>query len=68
MVVVGFYLSVRSFTRSEIVIASHPLRPPKPLTGEFLYRRYCAAVGRTLKIGAFDLHGSEERNSANGIS
>lgn len=62
------YPSMRSFTRSDMVIASHPLRPPKPLAGEILYRRYCAAVGQTLEIVAFDLHGSEERNGVNGIS
>ncbi|KAF9459716.1 acyl-CoA N-acyltransferase [Collybia nuda] len=63
------YPSTPSFTRSEMVIASHPLRPPKPLAGEILYRRYCAAVGQTLEIVAFDLYGPEGRNGVNnGIS
>ncbi|RDB27544.1 Purine-cytosine permease fcyB [Hypsizygus marmoreus] len=49
--------SLPSFTRSEMVIASHPLRPPKPRGGEVLYRRYCVAVGQTLEFVAFDLDG-----------
>ncbi|RDB23738.1 putative lysine N-acyltransferase C17G9.06c [Hypsizygus marmoreus] len=51
--------SLPSFTRSELVIASHPLRPPRPRGGEVLYRRYCAAVGQTLEFIAFDLGADE---------
>ncbi|KAI6026541.1 acyl-CoA N-acyltransferase [Pisolithus microcarpus] len=32
--------SVQSFTRTPLVIAAHPLRPPKPKHGEVLYKRY----------------------------
>ncbi|KAF5383050.1 hypothetical protein D9615_004949 [Tricholomella constricta] len=53
---------IPSFTRSEMVIASHPFRPPKPRAGEVLYRRYCAAVGQTLEFVAFDIHGNAERD------
>ncbi|KAF9557948.1 hypothetical protein CPC08DRAFT_819580 [Agrocybe pediades] len=38
-----------SFTRSEKVIASHPLRPPKPQPGEILYRRWCTRVNQNLE-------------------
>lgn len=63
------YPSLPSFTRSDMVIASHPLRPPKPQPGEILYRRYCAAVGQTLEIVSFDLEGPEGRAGAdNGLS
>ncbi|KAG5642607.1 hypothetical protein DXG03_002505 [Asterophora parasitica] len=55
---------VPSFTRSDMVIASHPLRPPKPRSGEVVYRRYCAAVGQTLEFVAFDIHGRDGGLSA----
>ncbi|KAG9311205.1 acyl-CoA N-acyltransferase [Chiua virens] len=47
--------SVQSFTRTPLVIAAHPLRPPKPLQGEVLYRRYCPTVGQTLEFTYFDV-------------
>ncbi|KAG6849893.1 hypothetical protein H0H93_003907 [Arthromyces matolae] len=47
--------SIEAFTRSDMVIASHPLRPPKPRPGEVLYRRYCAAIGKCLEFVAFDI-------------
>lgn len=53
--------SVPSFTRSEMVIASHPLRPQKPRAGDVLYRRYCASVGQTLEFIAFDIDGPAGR-------
>ncbi|KAG5636250.1 hypothetical protein H0H81_008653 [Sphagnurus paluster] len=53
---------IPSFTRSEMVIASHPLRPPKPRAGKALYRRYCTAVGQTLEFVAFDIHGNAEQD------
>ncbi|KAG5723244.1 putative lysine N-acyltransferase C17G9.06c [Termitomyces sp. T112] len=54
--------SLPSFTRSDMVIASHPLRPPKPHAGEVLYRRYCAAVGKSLEFVAFDIDGDPKRD------
>ncbi|KAG5648385.1 hypothetical protein DXG03_004959 [Asterophora parasitica] len=59
--------NVPSFTRSDLVIASHPLRPPKPRQGEVMYRRYCAAVGQTLELVSFDLYGNSARD-AGGLS
>lgn len=52
--------SVQSFTRTPLVITAHPLRPPKPLPGEVLYRRYCPTVGETLEFTYFDV-GEEGR-------
>ncbi|KAG6844140.1 hypothetical protein H0H87_009483, partial [Tephrocybe sp. NHM501043] len=52
-----------AFTRSDMVIASHPLRPPKPRAGEVLYRRYCSAVGKSIELVAFDIIGNPERDS-----
>jgi hypothetical protein len=46
--------SVQSFTRTPLVIAAHPLRPPKPLPGEVLYRRYCPNVQQTLEFTYVD--------------
>ena len=46
--------SVQSFTRTPLVITAHPLRPPKPLPGEVLYRRYCPNVQQTLEFTYFD--------------
>ncbi|KAF8067890.1 acyl-CoA N-acyltransferase [Lyophyllum atratum] len=43
-----------------MVIAAHPLRPPKPRGGEILCRRYCATVGQTLEFVAFDIGGNAE--------
>lgn len=40
--------SVQSFTRTPLVITAHPLRPPKPLQGECLYKRFCPSVGQVL--------------------
>ncbi|KAH7910148.1 acyl-CoA N-acyltransferase [Hygrophoropsis aurantiaca] len=47
--------SVQSFTRTPLVIASHPLRPPKPKQGDVVYRRYCPTVKQTLELTYFDL-------------
>ncbi|KAL0960590.1 hypothetical protein HGRIS_005624 [Hohenbuehelia grisea] len=44
-----------SFTRNDLVIAAHPLRPPKPQPGELLYRRYCPSVGMMLEFHHFCL-------------
>lgn len=46
---------VQSFTRTPLVIAAHPLRPPKPLPGQMLYRRYCTTVGETLEFTYFNV-------------
>ncbi|KAG6333446.1 hypothetical protein ID866_5648 [Astraeus odoratus] len=46
---------IQSFTRTPLVIAAHPLRPPKPEQGEVLYKRYCPTVGQTLEFTYFDL-------------
>ena len=48
---------VASFTRTPLVIASHPLRPPKPAQGEVLYRKYFPSLGQTLELTYFDLDG-----------
>lgn len=53
---------IPSFTRTATVITAHPLRPPKPLAGEVLYRRWCAGVGQTLDFTYFDLDGTSEQN------
>ncbi|KAF9478353.1 hypothetical protein BDN70DRAFT_836226 [Pholiota conissans] len=55
---------ISSYTRSERVIAMHPLRPEKPQPGEVLYRRYCSAVGQTLDITYFDLDGVHDGSAA----
>lgn len=55
--------SVQSFTRTPLVIAAHPLRPPKPKQGQVLYKRYCPIVGQMLDFTYFDL-GSKEGVSA----
>ena len=47
--------SVQSFTRTPLVITAHPLRPPKPLPGEVLYRRYCPNVRQMLEFTYFDV-------------
>ncbi|KAI9567910.1 acyl-CoA N-acyltransferase [Boletus coccyginus] len=46
---------VQSFTRTPLVITANPLRPPKPLPGEVLYRRYCPCVQQTLEFTYFDV-------------
>lgn len=46
-----------SYTRSERVIAVHPLRPTKPAPGEVLYRRWCGALRETIDITHFDVDG-----------
>lgn len=45
---------IPSFTRSPLVITSHPLRPPKPKPGECVYRRFCPSVGQTLDFTYVD--------------
>lgn len=47
--------SVQSFTRTPLVISAHPLRPPKPLPGEVLYRRFCPKVKQMLEFTYFDV-------------
>ncbi|KAI5992714.1 hypothetical protein EDD15DRAFT_2269319 [Pisolithus albus] len=42
------FASVQSFARTPLVVAAHPLRPPKPKRGEVLYKRYCPTIGQTL--------------------
>ncbi|KAF5328745.1 hypothetical protein D9619_011584 [Psilocybe cf. subviscida] len=49
--------SVSSFTRSEKVIAMHPLRPQKPAPGTILYRRWCCTVRQNIEITYFDVDG-----------
>ncbi|KAI0372060.1 hypothetical protein BV20DRAFT_964771 [Pilatotrama ljubarskyi] len=48
----------QSFTRTPLVIAAHPLRPPKPRPGEVIYRRYIPSLGQMLEYVYFDLEGS----------
>ncbi|KAF9218910.1 hypothetical protein BS17DRAFT_790491 [Gyrodon lividus] len=52
--------SVQSFTRTPLVITAHPLRPPKPLPGEVLYRRYCPTVKQVLEFTCFDIGADDE--------
>ncbi|KAG6853013.1 hypothetical protein C0991_007496, partial [Blastosporella zonata] len=58
----SIFPTLPAFTRSDMVIASHPLRPPKPRAGEVLYRRYCSAVGKSLEFVAFDIEGNPKRD------
>ncbi|KAI0746896.1 acyl-CoA N-acyltransferase [Daedaleopsis nitida] len=46
---------VQSFTRSPLVIAGHPLRPPKPRPGDVVYRKYVPSMGRMLEFTYLDL-------------
>ncbi|KAI0635281.1 acyl-CoA N-acyltransferase [Trametes polyzona] len=48
----------QSFTRTPLVIAAHPLRPPKPRPGEVVYRRYVPTLGQTVEFTYFDLEGT----------
>ncbi|KAF9231745.1 acyl-CoA N-acyltransferase [Melanogaster broomeanus] len=52
--------SVHSFTRTPIVITAHPLRPPKPVPGEVLYRRYCPTVKQVLEFTYFDIGADDQ--------
>lgn len=54
----SFPLSL-SFTRSKLVIAQHPLRPPKPHPGTCVYKRFSLAVGKTFSLVTFDINSSE---------
>ncbi|EGO03326.1 hypothetical protein SERLA73DRAFT_83246 [Serpula lacrymans var. lacrymans S7.3] len=54
--------TVQSFTRNSLVIAAHPLRPPKPQEGEVLYRRFCPMVGQMLEFTHFNLEEKENGN------
>ncbi|KAI0777786.1 acyl-CoA N-acyltransferase [Trametes elegans] len=47
----------QSFTRTPLVIAAHPLRPPKPRPGEVIYRRWIPSLGQMLEFTYFDLEG-----------
>lgn len=62
--------NVPSFTRSEKVIAKHPLRPSKPRPGQVLYRRWCSRVGQMLELRHFDLDGINDPpgTKVNGVS
>lgn len=53
-----------SYTRSQKVIAMHPLRPPKPQQGEILYRRWCNDVKQVFEITYFDLEGVHDGSKA----
>ncbi|TFK62229.1 hypothetical protein BDN72DRAFT_398687 [Pluteus cervinus] len=57
----GFFPSLPSFTRNELVIASHPLRPPKPEPGQVVYKRWCAGVGQSLEFVHFDVEGLKDK-------
>lgn len=53
----GHFPSSPSFTRNPTVIASHPLRAPKPPRGTCMYARFCApprGPGKTLTMHVFD--------------
>ncbi|KAI0646413.1 acyl-CoA N-acyltransferase [Trametes meyenii] len=53
----GPFPYTQSFTRTSLVIAAHPLRPPKPRQGEVLYRRYIPSLGQMVEFAHFDLDG-----------
>ncbi|EJF63782.1 hypothetical protein DICSQDRAFT_25439, partial [Dichomitus squalens LYAD-421 SS1] len=57
-----------SFTRTDLVIAAHPLRPPKPRPGEVVYRKHFPSVGQTLDFAYFDLAGDTVGKDASGVS
>ncbi|KAG8929671.1 hypothetical protein FRC02_005260 [Tulasnella sp. 418] len=42
-------------TRQPTVIASHPLRPPKPKAGDIIYRRYIHTVQKVVSFVALDI-------------
>ncbi|KAL1943902.1 hypothetical protein VTO73DRAFT_3720 [Trametes versicolor] len=48
----------QSFTRTPLVVASHPLRPPKPAPGAVVYRRYVPSLGQTVEFVHIDPEGS----------
>jgi len=47
--------SLSAFTRDALVIAGHPLRPPKPRPGELLYKRWSGEHKEMLEFTALDL-------------
>ncbi|RDX54639.1 hypothetical protein OH76DRAFT_1398017 [Lentinus brumalis] len=47
----------QSFTRTPLVIAAHPLRPPKPRPGEVVYRKFWPNIGQMLEFTCVDLGG-----------
>lgn len=51
----GHFPYVQSFTRSSLVITSHPHRPPKPHQGECVYKKYWPSMGKSLEFTYFDL-------------
>ncbi|ESK89732.1 siderophore biosynthesis acetylase [Moniliophthora roreri MCA 2997] len=44
----------QSFTRSEHVLTTHPLRPPKPAPGSVVYSRYIFQLGELLTLTHID--------------
>ncbi|KAL0578433.1 Accumulation of dyads protein 2 [Marasmius crinis-equi] len=50
---------VQSFTRSEHVLTTHPLRPPKPAPGSVIYSRYIHQVGQHLTFTHIDASNPE---------
>ncbi|CAL1709098.1 unnamed protein product [Somion occarium] len=56
---------IPSFSRSPLVITSHPLRPPKPRPGELLYRKYFPQYGQSFELHYVDLE--EEKLGPNGV-
>ncbi|KAF9050491.1 acyl-CoA N-acyltransferase [Panaeolus papilionaceus] len=48
---------IPAYTRSEKVIAMHPLRPAKPNPGEILYRRWSGDVNSMVEFAYFDIDG-----------
>jgi hypothetical protein len=50
---------VSDFTRNERVIASHPLRPPKPPPGAILYRRYCPHLDQVYEVQYIDVNNED---------
>ncbi|KAL5534935.1 hypothetical protein ACEPAF_3025 [Sanghuangporus sanghuang] len=52
-----------SFTRSSLVIAQHPLRPPKPPPGQTIYARYVKPIGKMLTFHMIDVGSKEDMDA-----
>ena len=52
-----------SFTRTSLVIAQHPLRPPKPPPGQTIYARYVKPIGKSLAFHMIDVESKEDMDA-----
>nr|Q52UT1.1 RecName: Full=Acyltransferase ato1; AltName: Full=Ferrichrome A biosynthesis cluster protein ato1 [Omphalotus olearius]AAX49354.1 putative acyltransferase [Omphalotus olearius] len=51
--------AITSFTRTEHVLTTHPLRPPKPAPGAVIYSRYIHTVNQQLTLTHIDANNLE---------